>query len=323
MPESRPVRAGITQADAEVVLRQSRVDQSGTRADDPRQDLGILSWELMALATGEQIAGDRSQGILERSVAILRASQWDDTRGCPRAHPYYGGTGRDEKSAPDLPHTSQSVQALRTAGVPADDPLIQRAVVFISRCQRLGGRSDLRPEAGDGDVGGLTFEPYDTMLPKRGDARSSRRPCGAATCMGLTSLLAAGIPAKDARIQGALRWLQTHYSLDHHPGMTRANDGLYRYYYEFAKAMRSLGQDELRDACGVVHNWRGELAQRLAARQRPDGSWANPEESAKPAWCGPVTITSYALLTLNQIGDSSGQNRRRGRGPTVMGNIAW
>lgn len=323
MSVNQPVRSSVGKADAEAILTGRRIDPGGKSEDDPRHNFGALSWELMALATGEQFAGGRYQQILEQSVAIFRASQWDEARGCSKTHPYYGGTGYDERSTPDLLHTAQAVQALRVAGIPADDPYVQRAVIFISRCQRLNGLSDDRANGGDSDEGGLTFDPSKATSSKRDGTRSSRRPCGAATCMGLSSLLAAGISPEDTRIQGALRWLQAHYSLDTHPGMPRANEGLYRYYYEFAKAMRGLGQDQLRDARGVVHNWRGELAQRLAARQRPDGSWVNPEESAEQAWCGPVTITSFALLTLDQIGDSHGLNRRRGQGATLLKKVAW
>jgi hypothetical protein len=43
--------------------------------------------------------------------------------------------------------------------------------------------------------------------------------------------------------------------------------------------------------------------QRLAARQRPDGSWANPEESPDPAGGGPAMVTGLALLTIRQISE--------------------
>ena len=105
--------------------------------------------------------------------------------------------------------------------------------------------------------------------------------------------------------------------------MARTNEGLFGYYYEFAKAMRALGLDQIRDARGVVHNWRDELAQELAARQKPNGSWTDPEESPERAGCEPMTITSYGLLALDRIPEPGAVNpRRRGR-PMSFQKVAW
>jgi hypothetical protein len=126
-------------------------------------------------------------------------------------------------------------------------------------------------------------------------------PNGASTCLGLTSLLAAGVAPGDARVRAAVHWLEEHYTLDAHPGMARPHEGLFGYYYELARAMTALGFDRLRDSRGGVHNWRTELKRKLSEQQNADGSWTNPDESPEPAGRAPGTTTSLALLSLVQL----------------------
>ena len=66
----------------------------------------------MALSIGEPTqAGGHKPG-LSQTMTILRESQWNESRGCLNSHRYFGGTGKDGRSAPDLLHTAQSLQVL-------------------------------------------------------------------------------------------------------------------------------------------------------------------------------------------------------------------
>ncbi|WP_422929854.1 hypothetical protein [Singulisphaera sp. PoT] len=260
----------------------------------------------MALSIGEPTqAGGHKPG-LSQTMTILRESQWNESRGCVNSHRYFGGTGKDGRSAPDLLHTAQSLQVLLSAGLPADDPYAQKAITFVARCQKVSQSSspDASTKHDDPEEGGFLVEPALKEASGRGEVATKTKPNGVATCMGLTSLLGSGVAVEDVRIQRALGWLRRHYSLDVHPGMSTTNQGLYRYYYEFARLMRMLGLDHFRDDQGVLHDWREELALRLSDRQQGDGSWVNPQESPEQAHSSPVMITTYALLTLNQIRDS-------------------
>ena len=58
-----------------------------------------------------------------------------------------------------------------------------------------------------------------------------------------------------------------------------------------------FGEEAIVDGAGRSHAWRGELAGRIAAMQRQDGSWIN-ENSSKWFEANPVLATSYAMLTL-------------------------
>ena len=69
----------------------------------------------------------------------LKGLQWDEGEKKGKVDPYYGGAGYGGKSRPDLSNTSFFLDALRDTGLPADDPALQKALVFVSRCQNLKG----------------------------------------------------------------------------------------------------------------------------------------------------------------------------------------
>jgi hypothetical protein len=276
-----------------------RGTSAGADGGGPR-DARTIAVELMALTAFDRAidGGDRPRSPAS-TAAFPRDWQWNEGRNCAPAHPYYGGTGRWAKSAPDLVHTALLLRASRGAGVAASDRYIQRATIFIARCQVVDG-----PDAQGGrdrhDLGGFAEGPVVDPMPGIARVRLGR-PCGASTCLGVTSLLAAGVAPDDARVQAAFHWLEEHYSLDVHPGAARPREGLYGYYFEFANAMTALKHDRIRDARGVLHDWRSELGRKLAEQQHADGSWTNPDESPEPANCSGSTVTSFALLTLQQL----------------------
>ena len=113
---------------------------------------------------------------------------------------------------------------------------------------------------------------------------------------GLKSFLYAGVSKDDPRVQGAMKWIRIHYTLDENPGMGKA--GLFYYYHTFGKAMAALGEDKFTDAKGVAHDWRSELFEALKKRQRPDGSWIN-EGDRTFGESNPELATAFALLALS------------------------
>ena len=188
-------------------------------------------------------------------------------------------------------HTALALQALLGAGVDRHDPYVQCAAAYMARCQvRETEGEELSPRR-QMDCGGFCETP----------PTANARPNGSATCAAVTGLLAAGIEADDNRIQAAVRWLERHYTFDFHPGAAERNAGLYRYYFEFARAMTRLGKHQLVDRQGVSHDWRAELSERLIQQQRSDGSWRNPGESPYLSEGHSFIVTSYALRTLSQV----------------------
>jgi squalene-hopene/tetraprenyl-beta-curcumene cyclase len=76
----------------------------------------------------------------------------------------------------------------------------------------------------------------------------------------------------------------------------RSKEGLYYYYHVFARAMAAWDRDTLKDKVGREHNWRHELAEKLHALQRKDGSWVN--EADRWMEGHPALTTAYSLLAL-------------------------
>ena len=68
------------------------------------------------------------------------------------SHPWYGAAGYGEEGRPDMSNTATLLQAMYDSGVDCNDPVFQRALVFLTRCQgtpsnkEFGGR--IAPDGG-------------------------------------------------------------------------------------------------------------------------------------------------------------------------------
>jgi len=236
--------------------------------------------------------------IIKNAAAFLKKIQNDDPANKDIR---VGGVGYDpgDKRA-DLSNTQMFVEALIKAGVPKNDPAIQRALKFITRCQNYPNREEGNDQAwaaktSKDDRGGFVYRP-DPDDKHHKTPEGGLRSQGAMTYAGLKSFLYAGVDKKDPRVKAALDWIRRHYTLEQNTGLGQA--GLYYYYSTFAKAMSALGEDHFKDAKGKEHDWRKELFAALKKRQRPDGSFMNKgdktfgEQDANLA-------TAFALLSLS------------------------
>src|SRR5690606_13895142 len=105
----------------------------------------------------------------------------------------------------------------------------------------------------------------------------------------------AGVDKEDQRVKAVVKWIGKNYDLKSHPG--QGNAGLYYYYHTFAKALDAFGQEVIEDDQGARHNWRKDLTEELAGRQRDDGSWVNQNQQF---FEGDANLcTSFALLALS------------------------
>ena len=251
------------------------------------------SLALMALVACNQ--DGRLAAEIAAAGASLRRLQWDDGEGKGAADPAHGGAGYGRASRPDLSNTQFLIEALRAAGASADDPAIQRALVFVSRTQTLPGPHNPLPFAERNPDGGFYYTPAAGGESQAGSTSGGGlRSYGSMTYAGLKSMIFAGLTRDDPRVEAAVAWLARHYTFTENPGMGDA--GLFYYFHTAAKALDVLGKDSFTDAAGHTHRWRDELAAAIVGRQRPDGSWAN----ANPRWLEdePALVTSYALLAL-------------------------
>jgi squalene-hopene/tetraprenyl-beta-curcumene cyclase len=227
---------------------------------------------------------------------FLKSMQWDESEGKSREDAFYGGAGYGgSNSRPDLSNTAFFVEALRDTGLPADDPNVKKALVFISRCQNLKSEFNDQAWAGKVNDGGFVY-----TAAKGGSSMAGPTPDGglrsyaSMTYAGLKSMIYAGLDRNDPRVKAALTYITGHYTLDENPGL--GQQGLYYYYHTFAKTMAVLGEPTLTDAAGTVHDWKAELVAALAKRQQPDGSWVNPADRFLEG--DPNLVTAYALLAL-------------------------
>jgi squalene-hopene/tetraprenyl-beta-curcumene cyclase len=107
-------------------------------------------------------------------------------------------------------------------------------------------------------------------------------------------------------VKAAWDWISKQYTVDVNPGF-QTNDpkngdmsryGLYYYYHTMARALNVYDEPIITDAKGVKHDWRVELADKLASLQKPDGSWTGEKKWFED---NGVLTTSYAILALQEI----------------------
>src|SRR4029453_18127244 len=71
----------------------------------------------------------------------------------------YGGAGYGGSSRPDLSNTAYLIDALQASGIAKDDPVMKKAIIFISRCQNLESEFNTFPSASKTNDGGFFYTP--------------------------------------------------------------------------------------------------------------------------------------------------------------------
>ena len=234
--------------------------------------------------------------LVANAEKYIKEVQWDAGEGHDESSTSYGGAGYGSHSRPDLSNTSFLIDTLKELGASDDDPAIQKALVFVSRCQNLKTKHNDTEFADKNPDGGFYYSIAGGGSSQAGaEPAGGLRSYGSMTYAGLKSMIYAGVNADDERVQAALEWVTKHYTLRENPGM--ADSGLYYYYHTFAKSLDAVGKPELIDDEGQAHEWKAELVEELAKRQQPDGSWVN----SQPRWLenDPNLVTGYVLLALS------------------------
>jgi squalene-hopene/tetraprenyl-beta-curcumene cyclase len=251
---------------------------------------------IAVMAFGEANKDGRYDELLANADEYLKHLQWGEKDGVDKSGDAYGGGGYGSHNRPDMSNTTFLIDALKTTGNDADSQAIQRALVFVSRCQNLESEHNTTSHAAKVNDGGFYYTVAAGGQSQAGNTEDGGlRSYGSMTYAGLKSMLYAGVERDDKRVQAALGWLKKHYTFEENPNMGQA--GLYYYYHTLAKALDAYGQDKVADADGKQHDWKAELTATLAKRQQPDGSWLNET----PRWMegDPNLVTAYALLALS------------------------
>lgn len=238
----------------------------------------------------------RYQKLLADADRKLRQLQWDETEQTERGDVKYGGAGYGRTGdRPDLSNTTFFLEALLAAGAKKDDPAVQKALVFISRCQNLETEFNTTPFAAKVNDGGFYYTPAAGGNSQAGNTpEGGLRSYGSMTYAGLKSMIYAGLTPDDPRVQAAIEWIRRFYTVRENPGL--GQQGLYYYYQTFAKALSVMNYDVFEDAQGGKHDWRKELAEHLFALQQPNGSWVNT--NARWFEGDPHLATAYVLIAL-------------------------
>ncbi|MEO1617543.1 MAG: prenyltransferase/squalene oxidase repeat-containing protein [Planctomycetota bacterium] len=237
--------------------------------------------------------------VLKNAKRFVTGVQMGDGKRNP-SDPWYGGVGYGGNGRPDLSNTGYMIEALRAVGTDENDPAIQQALAFVSRCQNLNSTFNDTPLADKINDGGFYYEiPVTKIDPSTSEERYSPngglRSYGSMGYTGLKSMIFAGLTAEDPRVKAAMQWIKQHYTVQSNPGMGSA--GLYYYYHTFAAGLNAIGVQTLTDASGNEHNWKADLIRELAERQNPDGSWSNDNQR----WFenDKNLATAFALVALS------------------------
>lgn len=251
---------------------------------------------LAIMAFEKANASGKYDEILKGAEAFVKRVQWDEGEGLETSDLAYGGAGYAKHDRPDLSNTAFLIDALHQLGRGEEDPAIQKALLFVSRCQNLASDHNQSPFAAKVNDGGFYY-----TVAAGGQSQAGQTPdgglrsYGSMTYAGLKSMLYAGVSKDDRRVQAALDFIRKNYSLEQNPGMGYA--GLFYYYQTFAKALAAAEIDTLEDSDGVEHDWRAELQAVLAELQKPDGAWVN-ERHTRWLEGDRELVTAYALLAL-------------------------
>lgn len=297
--------AGITALAVTAAIR------NGKTLDDPMVAKGLKALEGFVKPDGGIYGGGRLKNY-ETCVALVAfveantKGQYSETIANARKFltdlqggnlekgkedPWYGGVGYAGKGRPDLSNTAYFIEALRASGAEANDPAVQKALVFVLRCQNQTANQNAQKLVEDG---GFFYE-----LPQAEssdeESKDGSASYGSMTYSGLKSMVYAGLTENDPRVKATVAWIRQKYSVTENPGKGQA--GLYYYYQTFGAAFNAAKLSNFKDGDGEARNWKHDLVKALAERQKPNGSW----ENSNKLWFenDPNLATSFALITLS------------------------
>ena len=266
----------------------------------------VASCTAMGLAALQEAKYEKT---LAAALAWIRESQWDEGEGIAPTQDWYGGVGYGSKGRPDLSNTQLMLDALHEVHATAKDAAVERAVIFLTRCQNLKSTNSAAWAQSGANDGGMVYTPANDgesfASELAGEGRTGEmmptgtralRSYGSMTYAAYKSMLFAGLSKNDPRVQAAKKWIEHNFTFSENPGL--GQQGYYYYIHAAARAMLACGNDELTDTAGTKHNWREELIDSIIVRQRPDGSWQNPE--ARWMEDSPDLATVFAVLALEE-----------------------
>ncbi len=290
--------AGVPETDPAVqkglkFLESFRQDDGGIYAPKGRHGNYETAISLMVFQAANPT---KYQALSTAAANYVRGVQWDESEDTPKDDLKYGGAGYGRTGdRPDLSNTVFFLESLQAAGADKTDPAVQKALIFLSRCQNLETEANTTPFAAKVNDGGFYYTPAAGGNSQAGETpNGGLRSYGSMTYAGLKSMVFAGLTPEDPRVAAALKWIEKFYTVTENPGM--GQQGLFYYHQMFAKALATLNLRYLTAADGQKHDWRKELAEHLFSKQQENGSWVN--ENARWLEGDPNLATAYVLIAL-------------------------
>jgi len=283
-----------------------------------KEDGGIYNRGLSVYNTATAVTALMAANRKSFEPAVVKArkhlinNQWDLDHQKESDPANVGGVGYgSDKDHADLSNTYFAIEALALSKKVVEDGHFgeqpdldwKAAIGFLSRCQNLEATND-RPWASNDskNKGGFAYSPYASKAgeEKTPDGRTTLRSYGSMSYAGMLSLIYAKVSADDPRVVAVKEWLGKNYTLDENPGM--GAQGMYYYYQTMSKALTAANINLLKLDGGKEVDWRNDLAGKLLAVQRENGSWIN--ENGRFMESNPVLVTTFSVLSLEQIYDS-------------------
>ncbi|MDB5347221.1 MAG: hypothetical protein JWP89_5598 [Schlesneria sp.] len=233
---------------------------------------------------------------IAKGAEFLRKLQWDESESIDGSDIKYGGAGYGRNGdRPDMSNTIFFMDALKSAGAKSDDPALQKALVFLSRCQNLETSHNTTKFSSLINDGGFYYTIAAGGSSPAGTApNGGLRSYGSITYAGLKGMIYAGLTPDDQRVKTAVEWVTKYYTVEENPGM--GQQGVLYYYQMFSKVLSTMDIDILKDGQGKSHDWRKELAEQLFKTQQENGAWLNKVERWYES--NPDLGTAYVLISL-------------------------
>lgn len=285
-----------------------------TRCIQP--DGGIYQRELASYNTSLsmlaflQTRNAKYDDLLKNARAYLVSLQQDRGVQGKLDTPFDGGIGYGaQQKDPDVNNTYTALQALYYSKHLITDKNPSKAkdldwgaaIHFLETCQNRPDQNSQPWVSQDPkDKGGFIYQPGRSMAGGETNQTTGRvalRSYGSISYAGLLSYVYADLKREDPRVVAVMDWLRSNYTLQENPGM--GQQGLYYYLHLMTKGLSAAGVQVLELKDGKKVEWRRDVAMKLMALQKQDGSWINES----PRWWEKDSglVTAYSVIALETI----------------------
>jgi len=260
--------------------------------------------------------------------AFLKGLQWKEGMQTPEGetitkdHPYYGGVGYGGSGRPDGSNMQYMIQAMYDAGVDCQEPVFQRALVYINRLQGHESNDMFADQiVNDGGfiyattiskdhVGVPESKANPQLMAKVKDGEdvevTGLRTYGSMTYAQFKSMIYAQLDRNDPRVKAVRQWISNNWTLEQNPGMPVNEQtlshlqGLYYYYMSMSRAL---------DAWGTQHVTVGAEPSAVitAGPQAPYDQVVAAMQTLRDEG-----ITEVSVQTADDAGEAVSIERRRG-----------